>query len=85
MVRLRAGERRVVDNRGLIAASGVDLAIDGVEAGVGDAAREPAAVNSGVRIERGLGLFEPFKIGGRFGPKAQRIALPARVNFMVAA
>ena len=80
-----AGKRRVVDDGGLIAAAGVDLAVDGVEAGVGDAAREPPAVNAGVWIKRRFGLFEPFDIGSRFSPKAQRIALPACVDLVVAA
>ena len=79
------GERRVVDDRRLLAAPGIDMAVDGVEAGVADAADEPAAVDAGVRIEHGFGLFDPVDGGGRFAPKTLRIALPARVDFVIAA
>ena len=41
------GERRVVDDRRLLAAPGIDMAVDRVEAGVADAADEPAAVDAG--------------------------------------
>ena len=57
MVRFCAGERRVVDDRRLLAAPGIDMAVDRVEAGVADAAGEPAAVDAGVRIEHGLRAF----------------------------
>src|SRR4029079_7317088 len=82
---LYPGERRIVDDRCLLAASGHDVAVDRMEAGVADAADEPAAVDSRRRVEDGLGLLEPVDVLGRLGPKALRIALPARVDLAVAA
>jgi hypothetical protein len=82
---LHPGERRIVDDRGLLAAPGVDVAVDRIEAGVADAADEPAAVNSRRRVENGFGLFEPVDSCGRFGPEALRVALPAGVDLVVAA
>src|SRR5580692_10639855 len=61
------------------------MAVDGVEAGVADPVRKPAAVDAGVRIEHGLRLLEPVDIGRRLAPKTERIALPARVDLVIAA
>ena len=80
-----AGERRIVDDGRLFAAPGIDVAVDGIEAGVADAAGEPAAVNPGLRVERRLRLLEPVDVGGRFAPKALRIALPAGVDLVIPA
>ena len=79
------GERRIVDDRGLLAAPGVDVAVDRVEAGIADAADEPAAVNSRCRVEDGLRLLEPVDGLGRLGPKTLRVALPAGVDLVIAA
>ena len=82
---LDPGERRIVDDRGLLAAPSVDVAVDRIEAGVADAADEPAAVDSRRRVENGFGLFEPVDSCGRLGPEALRVALPAGVDLVVAA
>src|ERR1700683_1494209 len=82
---LGARDRRIVNDRDLIAATGVDLAIDRVEAGVANAAHEPAAIDAGFRIEHRLGLFKPIDILRRLSPKALRVALPARVDLVIAA
>ena len=82
---LGARERRIVDDGRLVAAAGVDVAVNCVEAGVTDTARKPASVDAGIRIERCFGLFEPVDGLRRFGPKAFGIALPARVHIEVAA
>src|ERR1700690_2145594 len=82
---LHAGERRIVNDRGLFAAPGIDMAVDRVEAGVADPVRKPAAVDAGVRIEHGLRLLEPVDVGRRLAPKTERIALPARVDLVIAA
>src|ERR1700728_3323684 len=66
---LHAGERRIVNDRGLFAAPGIDMAVDRVEAGVADPVRKPAAVDAGRRL----------------APKTERIALPARVDLVIAA
>src|SRR5208282_5561575 len=82
---LAAGERRIVDDGRLLAAPGIDVAVDGIEAGVADAAGEPAPVNPGLRVERRRRLLEPVDVRGRFAPKALGIALPARVDLVIPA
>ena len=82
---LLAGKRRIVDDRRLCAAPGIDMAVDGVEAGVADAVGKPAAVDAGLGIEHGLGLFEPVDSGRCLAPKGVRIALPARIDLVIAA
>ncbi len=81
----RSGERGIVDDRRLLAAPCGDVAIDRVKASVADATRKPATVNPGVRVEHGLRLFEPVDVGGGFRPETLRIALPARVDLVIAA
>ena len=78
-------KRRIVDDGGLVAAPGIDVAVDGVEAGVADAAGKPAAVNAGLGIEDRLRLFEPGDVLGRLRPEPFRIALPARIDLVIAA
>src|ERR1043166_2233611 len=80
-----AGKRRVVDDRGLRGTAGQDMAIDRVEAGVADAVREPAPVHAGLRIEHGLRRLEPVDLARSLGPEAVRVALPARINLVIAA
>src|ERR1700722_1674546 len=80
-----ARERRIVDNCSLVAAPGIDVAVDRVEAGVANAADKPAAVDAGVGIEHGLGLFEPVDVGRRVTPKALRVALRAGVDLTIEA
>src|SRR4029077_8135060 len=82
---LYVGERRIVNNRTLLAAPGIDVAIHRIEAGVADPADKPAAVNSGGRIENFLRLLEPVDVGRGLAPKSQRIALPARIDLVIAA
>ena len=82
---LFAGERGIVDDRRLLAAPGIDMAVDGVEAGVADAVGKPAAVDAGLWIEDGAGRLDPVDLGRRLAPKALRVALPARVDLVVAA
>ena len=82
---LLPSERRIVDDRRLIAAPGIDMAVDRVEAGVAHPAHEPAAVDAGLGVEHRFRLFEPVDGLGRLAPEAGRIALPARIGFVVAA
>ena len=82
---LGPGKRRIVDDGGLVAAPGVDMAVDGVEAGVADPAGKPAAINAGLGIEDRLRLLEPVDVLGRLRPEALRIALPARIDLVIAA
>src|SRR5262249_5469740 len=82
---LLPGERRIVDDRRLLAASGEDVAVDRVPAGVADAVREPAPVHAGLGIEHLLGRLDPVDLGRRFAPESLRVALPARIDLVVAA
>src|SRR5260370_29092108 len=63
----------------------MEVRIDGIKAGVGDPADEPPAVNASRGIENFFGFFKPVDIGCRLAPKCERIALPARIDLMVAA
>src|ERR1700757_4575114 len=82
---LCVSERRIVNDGGLLAASGIDVAIHRIKAGVANAADKPAAVNSDGRIKNFLRLLEPVDSGGRFAPKSERIALPARIDLVITA
>ena len=82
---LLPSERRIVDDRGLLAAPGENVAVDRVPAGVADAVREPAAVHAGLGIEHLLGPLDPVDVGRRFAPKSLRVALRARIDLLVAA
>src|SRR5262245_62657837 len=61
------------------------MAVDRVPAGVADATGEPAPVDAGVGIEHLLGRLDPDDVPRRFTPKALRVALPARVDLVIAA
>ena len=78
-------KRGIVDDRRLLAAPAQDVAVDRVPAGVADAAGEPAPVDAGIGIEHLLGRFDPVDVPRRFAPKALRVALPARVDVVIAA
>ena len=78
-------ERGVVDDRRLLAAPAQDVAVDGVPAGVADAAGEPAAVDAGIGVEHLLGRLDPVDVPRRLTPKALRVALPAGVDVVIAA
>src|SRR5262249_56987865 len=82
---LLARERRIVDDCRLLAAPAQDMAVDRVPAGVADAAGEPAPVDAGVGIEHLLGRLDPVDVPRRFAPKALRVALPARIDVVIAA
>ena len=51
---LGAGDRAVVDDRGLVAAAALDMAVEGVVAGVAGRAGEPAAIDALLGIEGGV-------------------------------
>jgi hypothetical protein len=61
------------------------MAIDRVPAGVADTVGEPAAVDAGRGIEHRLRPFDPVDVGRGLAPKALGIALPARINLVIAA
>src|SRR4029453_16136086 len=61
------------------------MAVDRVPAGVADAIGEPAAVNAGLGIEHRLRPLDPVDFGRGLAPKALRVALPARIDLVIAA
>ena len=80
-----AGDRRIVDQRRLVVAPIGDMAVERVVAGVGDAAGKPAAIDAGGLVEDLLGLLVPVDRKRGLAPETLRVALPARVNVMIAA
>ncbi len=81
----RVGDGRIVDQRDLVVAAGQDVAVERVVAGVADAAGEPAAVDAGVLVEHLFRLLDPVDRLRRLAPEALRVALPARVDVVIAA
>ena len=84
-MRFCPGERRIVDDRRLLAASLHHMAIDRVPAGVADAAGEPAPVHAGIGIEHLRGRLHPVDGLYRLASEALRVALPAGIDLVVAA
>ena len=81
---LGVGDRRIVDQRGLVVARG-DVAVERVVAGVDHAAGEPAAVEALRLVEDLLRLLDPVDGVRRLAPEAFRVALPVRIDVVVAA
>src|SRR6201999_3326440 len=69
----------------LVVAPRQHVSVQRVEAGVADAAGEPAAVDAGVGVEHLLRRRVPIDVLRRLAPEAFRVALPAGVDLMVAA
>ena len=82
---LLPGQRRIVDDRRLLAATLPHVAVDGVPAGVADAADEPAPVDAGIRIEHPLRRLDPVDLLRGFAPKPLRVVLPAGIDLVIAA
>ena len=66
---LPVGDGRVVDQRGLIGAATVDMAVDRVEARVHEAAREPAVHRRPRIVQHALPGLEPVDQLGCLGPE----------------
>ena len=82
---LLPGQRRIVDDRRLLAAALHHVAVDRVPAGVADAADEPAPVDAGIGIEHPLRWLDPVDLLRGFAPKTLRVALPAGIDLVIAA
>src|SRR5258707_12490742 len=61
------------------------MAVDSIEAGVAGGSYEPAAVNAHREIENAGRRFIPSDVRGGFRPEAERIALGAGIDFVIAA
>ena len=78
-----AGDRAVMDDRHLITASGLDMAVDGVPTGVDHAGAEPFIKRRAGVIE-GAGRWRyPVDFFGSLHPESFRIGFPACVDFCV--
>ena len=82
---LLPGQRQIVDDCRLLAAALHHVAVDGVPAGVADAADEPAPVDAGIGIEHPLRRLDPIDLLRGFAPKPLRVALPAGIDLVIMA
>jgi hypothetical protein len=82
---LGPGDRAVVIERDLVAATGLDLPIKRVEAGVAARVGKPAAVDARVGIENALRRLYPRDLARRLRPEALRIGAPAIIGLPIAA
>src|SRR4029453_16264327 len=80
----RVGDRRIVDQCSLVVAPREYVTVQRVVTGIAYGAGEPSPVNAGGRIEDLLRFFVPVDVRGRFCPKCLGIALPLRINIVVA-
>src|SRR6185369_14848150 len=78
-----SGERRIVDDRRLLAAPLHHMAVNRVPAGVANTAGEPAPVHAGIGIEHLLGRLHPVDGLRRLAPEALRVALPAGIDLVI--
>jgi hypothetical protein len=67
--RLRVRDRRVVDQRGLVGAAALDMAVERVRARVHPAAREPAVERRARVVEHALPWLHPVEQLGRVTPE----------------
>ena len=81
----RRSDGAVVVERDPVAAAGLDMPVERVEAGVQAGVGEPAAVDASVRVENALGLACPGDLARRLGPEGLRIGAPAIIGLMIAA
>ena len=81
--RLRSGDRQVVEDRPPVAVARLDVAVDGVPAGVAHAVGEPAVEGGAAVVERLDGGSDPVDRFGRLHPEALGIGLPAVVDVPV--
>ncbi|MPL75488.1 hypothetical protein SDC9_21312 [bioreactor metagenome] len=79
----RMGDRAFVHDRDLVAATGQNMAVDRVPAGVDHAIREPF-VDRGLLVEERLrGFLDPVDLLRRLHPEPLRVGLPGSVDVLV--
>ena len=71
-----ARDGAVMDQRDLLAAALLDMAVEAIVGRVAGRTAEPAAVDAGVGIEHLVPAPEPVDLLGRGGPEGLRVALP---------
>jgi hypothetical protein len=77
---LRAGDRRIVDQRRLLGAAAIDVAVERVVAGIELAALEPAVERRIGRIEHLVPALRPVDRLGLLGPESLRVFQRARMQ-----
>ncbi len=82
---LGRGDRAVVIERGLVAATGLDMPVERVEAGVAARVGEPAAVDAALGVENALRRPYPRDLARGLGPEGLRIGAPAIIGLPIAA
>ena len=78
---LVAGDRTVVDESRLVAATGLDVDVERVVAGIELSAREPAVARRVRVVQHPLPAFRPVDGFGRLRPERIRIRKRSRVDF----
>ena len=82
---LGRGDRAVVIERGLVAATGLDMPVERVEAGVAARVGEPAAVDAALGVENALRRPYPRDLARGLRPEGLRIGAPAIIGLPIAA
>ena len=82
---LGRGDRAVVIERDLIAAAGLDMPVERIEAGVQARVGEPAAVDASLWVENALRRLDPGDVPRRLRPEGLRIGAPAIIGLPIAA
>ena len=80
---LGAGDGAVMDDGGLAAAPGEDVAVHRVPAGVDAGIGEPFVERRAAGVERAAGAFHPVDGAGGVEPEPIGIGLPFRIEFTV--
>ena len=81
----RIRQRRIVDQRHLVAAATRDVPVQRIVAGVDHGAGEPAAIEADRGVEDFFRRLDPVDLPCRLAPKAVGVDKRARVDFVVAA
>jgi hypothetical protein len=80
-----ARQRRIVDQRQLVAASIRDMAVERVVAGVDHGTGEPAAIEPHAGVEDSFRWADPVDLARRLAPKAFRVGQRTGVDLVIPA
>src|SRR5207248_246870 len=80
-----AGERAVVDQRERRSAASLDVAVEGVPAGVGDAALEPLGAAEAIGRQHAVGRRDPVERARGLAPETFRIGQRPAMDLGVSA
>src|SRR5262245_53187040 len=83
LYRIRDG--RIVDQRRLVVATGKDVTVDRVVAGIADGAGVPAPIDAGILVEDLFRLLVPVNLRCGLSPECLRVTLPSGINLVITA